>query len=325
MLAGNLSQRQLKMLNIPVADFLNWIKILNFSEIRMGLYWDEIESKPGIFVFDSILSILDFFELNNINVTICLGLKSPRIPEFYPPFWLRNPYEFENNKKYLFHYLKKSIDILKKYKCIKKWQIENEPLDPSPPHWKTIPIEILVEEIRLFRKNNISNICINFWGNELVKRNQYMGILEDIDIIGLNFYFEMYDRRKNKIENIFTIDKCLKTINFIKEKYPQKDIIITEFQFEPWIIGNPINNFLPMYEKLMRKYPRIFYYITDFIAKGAEKYIDFDNIIQYYEKISSLISIQKIYLWGLEYIYTNKKDTIILNLLARLENNLQKI
>ncbi len=325
MLAGNLSHRQLKMLNINVIEFLKWIKNFNFSEIRIGCYWDEIEPKSGIFIFDSILPILDFFEKNKLNVTVCLGIKSPRIPEFYPPYWLKKPYDFKENKKYLFRYLQKSIDLLKQYKCIKIWQIENEPLDPSPPHWKKIPLDVLIEEIKIFRKNNISNICVNFWGNEILQRGHYTEILDYIDIIGLNFYFEMYNLQKHNIESIFSLNECLDIINFFKDNYSNKDIIITEFQFEPWITGNIINNFLPIYEKLMRKYPRIFYYLTDFIAKGAKNFLNYANICEYYKKINEFITFQKIYLWGLEYIYANKNNHILYHLIDKIENNYKKM
>lgn len=314
MLSGNFSHRQLMMIGVLVQDFLLWVKKLNISHLRIGCYWDECESTKNQCDFKKIISVLDFCEENNIDVILCVGLKAPRIPEFYPPFWLKNPYDFEENKKYLLRYLQECINQFKNYKCIKIWQIENEPLDPSPPHWQKIPLDILIEEIKIFRKNNISNICVNFWGNEIFKRRYYTEILDYIDIIGLNFYFEMYNLQKQKIETILSLNECLDIINFFKDNFPHKDIIITEFQFEPWITGNIINNFLPIYEKVMRKYPRIFYHLTDFIAKGKEKYINFENIHRHYKKVAQIIPTQKIYLWGLEYIYKNKKDEIILNL-----------
>src|SRR5260221_2422766 len=181
-LGAAFSHRHLKYLNLDIEKALIQFKNLGLKWMRVCCYWDEIESVEGKYQFNEVDRIVVFCEKNNINVILSIGMKAPRYPEYYFPNWLKRKSNFlgvikikeKELLKSVQNFISQVIQHLKKYKSIKIWQVENEPLDPAGDKRLRISSEFLTQEISLVRKLNPSRkILVNVWGNELFGRENY--------------------------------------------------------------------------------------------------------------------------------------------------------
>jgi hypothetical protein len=175
-IGASFSHRHLKSLEINPLKALQEFKGLGLNWIRLGCYWDEIEPKRDEFDFSGLSPLLDFCWDQKINVVLTVGIKAPRFPEYYLPEWLKSEVELGKFSKVgmeqneltnpLFSFLRRSISFLRSYPCIKVWQVENEPLDPTGENLWRIDRRLLAEEIALVRKadNSERRIMLNFGG-----------------------------------------------------------------------------------------------------------------------------------------------------------------
>lgn len=226
-LGTTFSHRHLKYLRLDLDESLNDLLSLNLDLIRLGVYWDDVETEASKYNFTEIKKLLNFFTKNNQNVLLTVGMKAPRWPEFYIPKWIKN-----KNPKHLESQVLKLIEAsvaeLKGYECIKYWQIENEPLDPSGSSRQTVPYDTLKREKELLRGLDERPVVINLWGNQLSKRKVYLEVKEIADIIGIDLYYKTpwirgYRGPRDTDEKIKRILGGL-----------DKPFWITELQAEPW-------------------------------------------------------------------------------------------
>lgn len=300
-LGTTLSHRHLDMLSISDEEAFSEIKNSGIKYLRLGCYWDEIEKEKNNFDFSRIKKLLDFCEEEKIQVLLTVGCKAPRLPEFYFPFWLKNPFNFEKNKFLLFNFVKKSIEELKIYKCIFSWQIENEPLDKF--FMTVVPDNIVFEEIRICRELDKRPIHINFWGNDLIERGVYPKTLDKADSIGVDFYF--YIRGMWKDDKVLEQEKLKKIFGELQKT--KKEIWITELQAEPWAFHPFEFTFVKFYEKFLRKNPKLFLYTTNIVdTKKNSKSIDLNKLKEIYAEVTNA-GFQNIFFWGFEYWLWRKK------------------
>lgn len=211
----------------PMEAFSELVK-LDLGIVRLGLYWNEIEKEEKKIDFTNITNLLDACENANLDVVLTVGMKAPRWPEFYFPTWVKNkkPVDCES---YVLNFVETSIVNLKKYKCIKYWQIENEPLDPSGPKKMKIPYSLLIKEIELVRSLDTRKVVTNVWANKLSKRGYYKDLAAVADVVGLDIYYRVpsllkgYHGPSDRDIKIKTILSGLKS-----------QIWISELQAEPW-------------------------------------------------------------------------------------------
>ena len=85
-----LSQLHLDHLNIPLDFAVNSSLKHNFSHIRIGAYWNQIEVSPDNFDFSKLLYLLTKYEQANQPVILTLGVKAPRWPEYHWPDFVVN-------------------------------------------------------------------------------------------------------------------------------------------------------------------------------------------------------------------------------------------
>lgn len=221
----------LKYLGLNVEDSLRELRSLNLDIVRLGVYWNEVEPENKKFDFSQTKKLLDFFERNDQDIVLTVGMKSPRWPEFYLPLWLKhkkpNEVEFE-----VLRFIKSSINKFKDYRCIKYWQVENEPLDPSGPEKLTIPYQLLEKEVQLIKSIDKRQIILNVWGNELTKRNLYKKSASLADILGADIYYRtpsLLGKYKGPRDSDLKLSTLLSDLG--------KPFWFSELQAEPWEKG----------------------------------------------------------------------------------------
>ena len=231
----SLSQRKLEELGIKLETALEESLKYNFSLIRLSLYWNETETKRDKFNFSKIKKILNFYEKNKQDIVLSIGVKAQRWPEYYWPDFIENKNSNnETTQKLILKFLKQSIKELKKYNCIKYWQIENEAIDPSGPENQQIPLAFLKKEIKTIKKLDSRPIIGTAWGNDLIKRKSLEKLTPLTKIIGLDLYYKQFiGETLGKAIYLgpqFSSKKLEKHLG----KFPENKFWITELQAEPW-------------------------------------------------------------------------------------------
>lgn len=105
--------------------------------VRLGTYWNEIESDVG---FQKTDWLMDEAARRNIMVVLTVGAKAPRYPELHLPPDVthqsgikqhegRNIGSDPQTYQRVMEHTEKVIDKYKDYPNLKYWQVENEPLD----------------------------------------------------------------------------------------------------------------------------------------------------------------------------------------------------
>lgn len=293
---ASFSHRHLKYLGLDPQKALIEFKSLNLKWIRLSLYWDEIETVEGKLNFQEIENLVKFCEKNKIDVVLTVGMKAQRYPEYYLPSWvipevktnLTRKINLKNNDELLKHtlnFIEKSVIYLKRYNCIKVWQIENEPLDPAGPNWFRIDKSFLEMEVKLLRQlDKTRKILINIWGNELSIRKMYKTAIDLSNIVGIDIYLKhpipflkwltKYIGPLDSIEKIRQIGKEIKIKN--------NEFWIMELQSEPWE-----NNEL----------------ITQLDNPKSFLIDDFKKNLNYAKSLNPTV----IFFWGFEYWYWRKE------------------
>jgi hypothetical protein len=103
---------------------------LEVRNIRIMAYWDEIEKEPGVYDFSEIEWQVQEAEKRNTKVLLSMGRKVPRFPECFEPNWWKDLKDPQVKRDAVDEYLTKTVQQLKGYKTITRWQVENEPFFP---------------------------------------------------------------------------------------------------------------------------------------------------------------------------------------------------
>ena len=259
---------------ITVNDALELALGFGFSHIRFGSYWPEVEREPGVYDFSVLEGLLGRCERVGQPVIMNVGVKSPRYPEFYWPTYLaeKNLGSPEARKRTLL-FTKECVGVLKRFKCITHWQVENEPLDPTGSENLAVPFDFLKEEVELVRSLDSRPILLTLWGKTLETRGLAPKVLSLADVVGLDLYYRGSGKSYTTSGPRISHDR----LRAFVEKSPIP-VIIAELQAEPWEIGM---------ERYLSENP-----------KSISPELLESNL-----KRASSIGVTEILLWGFEYWY----------------------
>ena len=196
MLGTSFSADHARSLDLDPVECLTALLDMGLQTIRLAAYWNQIQPSEDIFDFSDLKWQLDVCEARGISVVLVVGMKAPRWPEFYIPEWAKNlsDSDFESA---LFSYLQRTVQWAQKWSCLEYWQVENEPLDPSGPEWRRVPLSLLQKEVALVRECDLQNrpIVLTAWGNEMLSRGTLAPLSELGDVVGIDVYPRVFIRR----------------------------------------------------------------------------------------------------------------------------------
>lgn len=236
-LGASFSHRFLSYLHINPAQAIEAYKEVGLTWIRLGCYWDEIETTAGTYEVHVIEELLSYCDEHNIQVVLTIGMKAPRYPEYYIPSWLPQSSDDIRVQEACLSFITKTVTHLKHHSSIRVWQVENEPRDPSGPHHMTISSIFLNKEIETVKQMDPERkIMVTFWANDLLTRNLFTQFIDQVDIIGLDYYL----RQPTKILGSYyryrgphDTKKQIKRV-FSDIRSHGKEVWIAELQAEPW-------------------------------------------------------------------------------------------
>ncbi len=233
MIGTTFSHPHLAYLNLDFDQALDQALSMNFSYLRLGAYWDHIESTPQDYDFSVLAKLLEKCEQASQKIVMTVGVKSPRWPEFYWPDYIEPDFKNQQTKTQLLKFVEQTVTNLKKYDCITHWQVENEPLDPSGPNEQKISFEFLQQEVELVKKLDTRPIIINLWGNDLLPRGLFTQAKQLADVIGLDLYPRQFIKQifgrsvyRGPTHNQKQLKRLLASTD--------KPVWISELQAEPW-------------------------------------------------------------------------------------------
>jgi len=245
-------------LGLDYKEALNMTNKLEIKIVRIGLKWSKIETKRGKYNWGIYDEILNYLDKENIEVVLCLGMKSPRWPEFFIPKWLEyrrfNGFRVLSSndvlRSSLFEFFERAIKRYSKLENIKYLQIENEPFLKAGPKKGKIGTMFLVEELSFLRTITNLPIILNAQGlpttgvlaEYLKGKNDYKKkLIELCDIFGVNVYEKFEDKtflglQRTFRAGIFTWRYLGRLIDYAETH--KKSVFVTELQAEPWQFGN---------------------------------------------------------------------------------------
>lgn len=233
LLGTTFSHRKIQDLKLSVTECLIIAFDLNFSHLRLGCYWDEIEKVEGDYDFSQMEKILSECDKIKQKVILTVGVKAPRWPEYYWPKWLNShDLHSEENQQKIITFIEKCVSFFKKYSCVDYWQLENEPLDPSGPENLTIPQDFLSREISLLKRIDDRKLLISFWMDNFHERS-VLEFDKKVNMLGIDLYYRQFINKiigKSVYKGPLVVDsEILKIKNKLSSGF-----IVSELQAEPW-------------------------------------------------------------------------------------------
>lgn len=122
------SPKYAKSLNLdPKQTYQQILKDLRVKNIRLIVYWDELEAEKDRFNFTDLDFYLDEAKKVGAALYLTVGYKVPRWPECSAPSWL-NQHDIKFRQERQLNMLKQVILRYDAHQEVLAWQIENEPL-----------------------------------------------------------------------------------------------------------------------------------------------------------------------------------------------------
>lgn len=252
---------------------------LKVKEIRLPVYWDEIESQEGIYNFSDYDYLINEGEKNNVKFIVSIGWRLPRWPECHAPQWI--------HKKSLAaaqgNTLKMLNQVVNHYKgnpSIIAWQVENEPFLNSFGVCPPVDEKFLSEEINLVKAIDNRPVLISATG----ELNGWSRESKLADIFGTTVYRVVWGQFTGYIR--YPIPAWFYSFKAYLAGIKQENRMIVELQAEPWVPGGSMA------------------YLSEDEAEKSFNLKQFKANLQY----AININFNKSYLWGVEWWYFKYKN-----------------
>jgi hypothetical protein len=109
------------------ATYLAVINDLGVKNIRLPIYWEDIEAKEGTYDFSNYDWLLSQGAAKGIKFILVVGRRQPRWPECHTPDWSKN-YNEQVLRPKIAAMITATVNHYKNEPAIAAWQVENEPL-----------------------------------------------------------------------------------------------------------------------------------------------------------------------------------------------------
>jgi hypothetical protein len=213
---------------VSVHDCLFWLcKEAGFRRFRLMSYWNEVEKERGTYDFSELDMQIETVTAFGGVITLCLGVKQPRWPEYHWPEWAKTLPDPEKTAA-LLQFIEIVVERYKNNPAIISWQLENEALLKGFGESIHIDRKRLRKEYARVKKIDpsrpITMSTSNGWG---------MPLRQPIpDIIGFSYYPIMYKNgRYNRTIQKPWLHRFRKSLI---RAFLRKDVFIHELQLEPW-------------------------------------------------------------------------------------------
>lgn len=217
------SIKQCRDLDVDWQDCLHWALKQGWRRFRLMSYWDEIEAIQGSYDFAALDEQIKLIAEQGGIVTLCLGVKQPRWPEYHWPTWAHD-LETDQRDQALLAFVSAVVERYRGNSAIVSWQLENEALLHGFGEQIQIDRGRLRREYLLVKKLDPTRAVImstsNSWG--LPVRRPLP------DIIGFSHYTVKYARGK------YSHRAQLIWLHRLRKLLAPRPVFVHELQLEPW-------------------------------------------------------------------------------------------
>lgn len=217
------SVKQCHNLGLDPEQTLDWLLAQGWRRFRLMSYWNRHEQQHGSYNFTELDWQLEKIANAGGVVTMCLGVKQPRWPEYHWPKWAQQLPPQEQTQA-LLDYITATIHRCKTEQVIISWQLENEALLSNFGQHIDIDRARLRQEFSLVKQLDRHRPIImstsNSWGLPLRQPRP--------DIIGISLYFRIYSHGRYH----GTMQPAL--LHKLRKLLATRPIFIHELQLEPW-------------------------------------------------------------------------------------------
>jgi hypothetical protein len=252
---------------------------LKVKEIRLPVYWDEIEKEPGVFDFSKYDYIIHEGEKRGVKFIINIGWRLPRWPECHAPTWI-NKETMESTKGKLARMLMATVNHYKDYDSIIAWQLENEPFFNEFGICPPIDEWFFEKELETIKALDDRPVIISATGELSFWRKE----AKLADVFGSTVYRVVWGKWTGYIR--YPIPSWFYPLKAYLVDIPKDKRIIIELQAEPWVPKGSI------------------IYLSEEEIDKSFNLEQFEANLQY----GINTGFKKAYLWGVEWWYYQYKN-----------------
>ena len=251
---------------------------LKVKNIRLPIYWDEIEPAKDTFDYSDYDSMISEGAKRKVNFIINIGWRLPRWPECHAPEWTNGDSISTIQERDLIM-LAKTINRYKDNPAILYWQVENEPFVDVFGICPKSDEAFFAKEVALVQSLDKRPVIVSGPGelNMWRKESKYG------DIFGTTLYRVVWNRFTGYIR--YPIPSWFYGFKAWLAGIPENKRIIAELQAEPWVPQGKI------------------IYLSSTEADYSFSLGQFKSNLQY----ALNTKFKKAYLWGVEWWYWQYK------------------
>jgi len=272
------SKRFTSFLNLSWQEtYLAILDDLGVKNIRLPIYWQDVEPKEGVYDFSDYDWLLNEGAKRNAKFVLVIGRRLPRWPECHVPEWSKKYPESVNRDK-ITALLTAIINHYKDRDEIIAWQLENEPLLDSFGDCPKGDLAWLKQELKTVKQLDSRPIWLTASG----ELSDWQNESKLADVFGTTMYRVVWGRLTGYTR--WPIPEWYYQFKLKNVKRLPKNAVIAELQAEPWAPNTSLDK-LP--------------------EKEANKSFDlkqFKGNLQY----AINTGFNQTYLWGVEWWYLEK-------------------
>lgn len=203
---------------------------LQVKHVRIPVYWTEVEEERGTFTTEWLKQQLDLIAAYRGTATLVVGAKQPRWPECWIPDWVKK-LPLQEQQMVQLNYLHEIKQQFDQHSAVVAWQVENEPdlkFGDCPPQDK----KFVEQEMALMHQT--SHPVYTTASGEL---SSWMGYVGHTDGVGVSVY-RVVTTERGGVFKYFFLPPWFYQRKALLIQWFTGPIYISEFQMEPWINGN---------------------------------------------------------------------------------------
>ncbi len=207
---------------------------LGVKHVRLSAYWQDIESKEGVFDFSDMDFEMNEAKRSGTSVIFSVGRRLPVWPECHAPEW-EWPLDKETGEKKLLEYIEKTVNHYKNYGNITYWQVENEAFFTIyAKDWcKPFDETFFQKEIALVKKLDPSHPILVTDSGEL---GGWWGARKSGDVFGSSLYLYAWNKTFGQFRYPISPGFYRARENFTDFLFGKKKMILSELGLEPWLL-----------------------------------------------------------------------------------------
>ncbi|MEI7452327.1 MAG: glycoside hydrolase family 2 TIM barrel-domain containing protein [Candidatus Falkowbacteria bacterium] len=260
--------------------YLAMLDDLQVKEVRLPVYWDDLEAVEGVYDFTDMDYMLKEGAARNVKFVLDIGERTPRWPECHAPSWVAGKSTLDRQAATMVM-IAKVVERYKDHPELVDWQVENEPLLNVFGECPPADANFLRSEVAKVKELDASRQVIISGSGEL---SSWAPEAKIGDIFGATMYRVVYNSWFGYVRYPFPAAFYRLKADWAGIK-PENRIIM-ELQTEPWVANGRMQD------------------LTD---KELAKSFSMD---QFKANVQFAINVNfgKIYMWGVEWWYLQKQN-----------------